>query len=46
VRNEALSALVMLGFTRIQAENAVQRVESSKNNWTAEELIKQALKAI
>jgi Holliday junction DNA helicase RuvA len=46
VREEALSALVMLGFTRLQAETAVQRVSSAKDNWTSEDLIKQALKAI
>ena len=45
-REEAISALVMLGFTRMQAENGVQRVSSAKNDWTAEELIKQALKAM
>lgn len=46
VREEALSALVMLGFTRLQAETAVQRVSSVKDDWTSEDLIKQALKAI
>lgn len=46
VREEALSALVMLGFTRLQAETAVQRVSPVKDNWTSEDLIKQALKAI
>jgi len=45
-REEAISALVMLGFTRSQAENGVNRVAPSKSNWTAEELIKQALKAM
>lgn len=47
VKDEALGALVMLGFTRIQAEQAVQKVMAgSKNDWTAEDLIKQTLKAI
>ncbi len=46
VREEAISALVMLGFSRLQSENAVQRIFTQKENWTAEELIKQALKAI
>ena len=46
VREEALSALVMLGFTRLQAETAVQRVSSAKDTWTSEDLIKQALKSI
>ena len=46
VREEALSALVMLGFTRLQAEASIQRVSSAKDSWTSEDLIKQALKAI
>ena len=46
VREEAISALVMLGYTRVQAENSVQRSASAKNEWTSEELIKQALKAM
>jgi|ERR1043165_3151680 Holliday junction DNA helicase RuvA len=45
-REEAISALVMLGFTRLQADSAVNRVATSKDNWTAEELIKQSLKAM
>jgi Holliday junction DNA helicase RuvA len=46
VREEAISALVMLGYTRVQAENSVQRSASAKNECTSEELIKQALKAM
>jgi Holliday junction DNA helicase RuvA len=46
VREEALGALVMLGFTRLQAEQAVQRCIGSKSDWTSEELIKQSLKVI
>lgn len=46
VKEEALSALVMLGFTRLQAEQAVQRIIGSKNDWTSEELIKQSLKVM
>ncbi len=46
-KEEALSALVMLGFSRLQAEQAVQKVMSaSTDNLTAEDLIKQTLKAI
>jgi Holliday junction DNA helicase RuvA len=47
VKEEALTALVMLGFSRLQAEQAIQKVMSvNKNDWTAEDLIKQTLKAI
>ena len=46
VREEAASALVMLGYTRVQAEQAIQRVIASRPEWTAEELIKQTLKAM
>ena len=46
-KEEALTALVMLGFSRVQAEQAVQKVMSgNQNDWTTEELIKQTLKAI
>ncbi len=47
VKEEALSALVMLGFSRAQAEQAVQKVWSAGgSNLSTEELIKQTLKAI
>jgi Holliday junction DNA helicase RuvA len=46
-KEEALTALVMLGFTRIQAEQALQKTGASdKKNWTTEELIKHALKSM
>lgn len=46
-REEALSALVMLGFSRMQAEQALQKVMTAKTTeWTTEELIKQTLKSI
>ena len=46
-KEEALTALVMLGFTRIQAEQALQKIGASdKKNWTTEELIKHALKSM
>jgi Holliday junction DNA helicase RuvA len=47
VKEEALSALVMLGFSRLQAEQAVQKVMAvSQRDLSTEELIKQTLKAI
>ncbi|MBA3647328.1 MAG: Holliday junction branch migration protein RuvA [Chitinophagales bacterium] len=46
VKEEALSALVMLGFNRIQAEQAVQKILNDKKDWTVEDLIKQTLKYI
>lgn len=47
VKEEALSALVMLGFSRAQAEQAVQKVWSAGGSGlSTEELIKQTLKAI
>jgi len=47
VKKEALGALVMLGFNRIQADQAVKKIISNNNkDWTVEELIKQTLKMI
>lgn len=47
VKEEALSALVMLGFSRLQAEQAVQKVmAASQRDLSTEELIKQTLKTI
>ena len=47
VKEEALSALVMLGFSRLQAEQSVQKVmAASQRDLSTEELIKQTLKAI
>jgi Holliday junction DNA helicase RuvA len=44
---EALAAMTMLGFTRIQAEKAISGVlREQKGEMTVEELIKQALKTI
>jgi Holliday junction DNA helicase RuvA len=47
VREEALSALVMLGFARNAAEKVVDQ-EVNKNNvdLTVEQLIKSALKSL
>lgn len=46
VKEEALSALVMLGFTRHQAEQAVQKVMNAKTDWKTEDLIRHALKSM
>ena len=44
---EALAAMMMLGFTRIQAEKAISGIlREQKGEMTVEELIKQALKTI
>ena len=44
--NEALSALITLGFNKIAAEKTITKIlKSSGNQITLEELIKQALKA-
>lgn len=46
VKDEALSALVMLGFSKNQAENTVRKLLKSKSDYTVEELIKYALKGL
>ncbi|GDX53458.1 Holliday junction ATP-dependent DNA helicase RuvA [Bacteroidota bacterium] len=46
VNDEALSALIMLGFSRAPAEHAVQRVVASNPSMTVEDIIKQVLKTI
>jgi Holliday junction DNA helicase RuvA len=46
IKEEALSALVMLGFSRAPAEQAVQRTLASSPSLTVEELIKHVLKTI
>lgn len=47
VKEEALGALIMLGFSRMQAEQAVQKVMAAdQHDWSTEELIKQTLKSI
>lgn len=45
-REEALSALVMLGFAKSQAEKALQKVEEFSPDATVENLIKYALKML
>ncbi|MBX7093500.1 MAG: Holliday junction branch migration protein RuvA [Flavobacteriales bacterium] len=44
VRQEALSALVTLGFDKSTAEKGIDKVLASQNNLAVEELIKLALK--
>jgi Holliday junction DNA helicase RuvA len=48
VRNEALLALISLGFSRQSAEKAIRAVlkENEKMEFTVEELVKQALRHI
>ena len=47
LQQDALNALVALGISRSQAENAVQKIVLSEpNSSNLEELIKKALKAI
>jgi len=46
IRNEALSALVMLGFVKRDAEKAVTKITQEQPNVTVEEVIKQALKRL
>jgi Holliday junction DNA helicase RuvA len=43
---EALSALVMLGFQKSQAEKVLNKISSDKVGLSVEELIKQALKVL
>jgi holliday junction DNA helicase RuvA len=45
-RNEALSALILLGFSRNPAEKALERVLKTDQNLTVEQIIKQALKIL
>lgn len=46
VLDEALSALVMLGFVKLKAEKVVQSIYQSDNSVSVENLIKQALKKL
>lgn len=46
IPEEALSALVMLGFARVQAEKVLSTVVQSLPNSTVETLIKEALKRL
>lgn len=46
IRNEALSALVMLGFVKRDAEKIVSKILQEQPDTTVESLIKQALKRL
>jgi Holliday junction DNA helicase RuvA len=46
IKDEALSALIMLGFAKNSAEKALTKIISSGENLTVEELIKKALKSL
>jgi len=46
IKNEALSALVMLGFTRNASEKAIDKVLKTSGNKAVEEVIKLALKQL
>ena len=46
VLNEALSALVMLGFTKAPAEKALKKIQQSVKDISVEELVKKALKML
>ena len=46
VKEEALSALVMLGFNKNQAEKSVEKLLRSNADLTVEEVIKSALKGL
>lgn len=44
IKDEALSALVMLGFAKNPAEKALTKIMASEDNLSVEQLIKQTLK--
>ncbi|MEJ6736629.1 MAG: Holliday junction branch migration protein RuvA [Flavobacteriales bacterium] len=46
VKDEALSALVMLGFGKNPAEKALDKIIKTGDDFTVEELIKRALKSL
>lgn len=46
IKEEALGALIMLGFGKIPAEKALTKVALGKEDLTVEELIKMALKSL
>lgn len=46
VKEEALSALVMLGFAKNPAEKALQKIVKDGDDFSVEELIKRALKSL
>jgi len=46
IKEEALSALVMLGFSKMPAEKALAKIMTETPNLTVEELIKRTLKSL
>jgi Holliday junction DNA helicase RuvA len=46
IRNEALSALVMLGFAKKPVEKEIDRIQAKQTGLSVEEVIKQALKSL
>ncbi len=46
IKEEALSALVMLGFSKMPAEKALTKIMAETPNLTVEELIKRTLKSL
>jgi Holliday junction DNA helicase RuvA len=43
---EAISALVMLGFSRQEAEKGIQKIKQQNNDYSVEELVKNTLKIL
>mgnify|MGYP005866266873 CR=1 FL=1 len=46
IKNEALSALVNLGFVKNQAEKIVQKILSENTDFKVEDVIRNALKSL
>jgi len=46
IKDEALSALVMLGFSKLPADKALSKIIMENSNLTVEELIKRTLKSL
>jgi len=46
IKNEAFSALVMLGFTKSASEKAIEKITAKEANLTVEEVIKKSLKIL
>ena len=46
IKDEALSALVMLGFSKLPADKVLNKVMMENSNLTVEELIKRTLKSL
>lgn len=46
IKDEALSALVMLGFSKLPADKALTKIMVENSNLTVEELIKRTLKSL